>query len=449
VLLALLLALHGPSLRGPMPDGQAGNCAAMFALMAQNAEARGLAETRAVPVLNPAPPAVDDVLVPYTHHPPGLPWLVMAASRLPLALTTAERVVALALFAWSTLLLAALGRRLAGPRAGLAAGLAWILLPSGVLHGLLVNYETIAVPPMLGLTSALLVTKRGGARWSGLAAACDWVAVLPALLAWPLVGLRRVAPALLAAGVVGLGVMLHGRLLGAGTTGETLAQALAATFLGPDFDAGAFAAAALRDGGTLLGLAAPMALAAFALADGVGRRVLLVLLGTGVLNVTLFAHHASSHEHFWLLLAPFTALGAGVLAFPDPRRSNAWGALVLGLVLAGGWAFATDAPGSRSATRQSDRATAFAEVAEARAVHVTPSGVPLVFLANARRLVVPYPVGDLAGARTAAAAYGARFARSPRPRWAFVHGDDPTPTWLSTLGPGELRGPFRFWPLDE
>jgi len=449
VLLALLLALHGSSLAGPLADGQGGNCAAMFALMTRNAQARGLLSTRAVPLLNPAPPAPDDIVAPYTHHPPGLPWLVMAAAQLPLALETAERLVALALFAWSTLLLAGLARSLADERAALATGLAWLLLPSGVLHGLLVNYETIAVPPMLGLTGALLIRRARAARWALLAALCDWISVLPALLAGPVAGWRRALPALGAAVGMGLAVLAHGRLLGGGTTGETLAQALAATFLGPDFDPAAWWTALLRDGGTLFGLAGPAALLAFAHADGTRRAVLALLLACGLLNVGLFAHHASSHEHFWLLLAPFVALGSALLAFPHPRRGRGAGALVLAALLAGGWVFALDAPGSRGSTAQSERAAAFAQVADAHAVYVTPRGVALVFLAGAERLVLPYPVADAATARAAARRYAARFVRSARPAWVFVHRDDPLPPWLATLGPGEARGAFLFWPLHD
>ena len=77
VLLALLV--QGARLSGPFPDGQHGNCGAMFAIMARNARALGFVEGGAVPLLHLVPPAPGEARETYSHHPPGLPWLVMAA----------------------------------------------------------------------------------------------------------------------------------------------------------------------------------------------------------------------------------------------------------------------------------------------------------------------------------------------------------------------------------
>ncbi|MHC5212761.1 MAG: hypothetical protein ACYTG2_18790, partial [Planctomycetota bacterium] len=78
MLVALGLALHVGDLGGPFPDGQQGNCGAMFAIFARNEHAvGGLLATRGVPIVNPVPPASIEHAAYYTHHPPGLPWLVM------------------------------------------------------------------------------------------------------------------------------------------------------------------------------------------------------------------------------------------------------------------------------------------------------------------------------------------------------------------------------------
>ena len=445
----LMLAIHAGSLAGPLRDGQGGNCAAMFAIMTRNVEHVGWAATRGVPLVNPVPPRPGESLVPYAHHPPGLPWLLAAAARLPLALHTAERLVALALWILSVLLVADLAQRVATPRAGWAAGLALALLPAGVLDGLLVNYESVALPCVLGLTRALLLGRGGVSAWAAAAALTDWIGLAPLALAAAWAPRRRTLTGLVVGGAAAVAALLHGRMLGAGTTAETLGQALAATFLGPDFQWAAWARAWLSGAGTLFGLALPCALLAFIGAPARRRQVLFVLLGVGLLNVSLFAHHASSHEHFWLLFAPFVALALGCLAFPHERRSWVAGLVVLGVLLASSWISAWELPGARQTHRQSDRAQAFAAVSDPRAVHVTPQGVPLVFLEAAARHVLPQPLGAAADARTAAEAYARRFALVEAPRFVFVHDGDAVPDWVAGLGPSQRRGDYRFWSLDD
>src|SRR5262249_11378681 len=152
------VALHAARLTGPFTDGQTGNCGAMFALFARNEHALGgLLATHGVPIVNPVPPRSLAEAEFYTHHPPGLPWAVMLAGRLPVGIETAGRLVALLARLATALLLADLAARLAGWRAALAAGVFALALPAGLHEGLLVNYETVAVPGALLLFRALLL----------------------------------------------------------------------------------------------------------------------------------------------------------------------------------------------------------------------------------------------------------------------------------------------------
>lgn len=443
------LVLHVPHLAGPLRDGQGGNCAAMFTLMARNFDALGLTATAGVPLINLVPPAPGETLVPYTHHPPGLPWLVTLAGHLPIPRELGQRLLALLLTIASALLLADLAAAVAGPRAALAAGLLFLLLPAGVLHGLLVNYETVALTALLGLTRALLLQRRGAAAWAACAALADWVALLPLVLVPWVAPRRRALSAGLTGAAVATAALLHGRWLAAPTTGETLAQALAATFLGPDFSLRAWGEAWLRHGGTLFGLAGPLVLLGLAAAPAACRRALGWLLAAGLFNVGVFSHHATSHEHFWLLLWPGVALGLGWLAFPGDRRPAWMGAGLLAVLLGLGWSSAWGEPARRASTSASLAGAAFAAVSEPRAIHVTPDGASLVFLAAAGRQVWPYAVGDVAAARRAVAACASRFGRSPGPAVVFARADAGAPAWLAALGPGERRGAYRFWDLPS
>lgn len=447
LLVLLALALHLPGLAGPLPDGQPGNCAAMFLIMSRNWEQVGLLASAGVPLVNVVPPTAAEELVPYSHHPPGLPLLVWAATRLPLAAETAARLLALALSLASALLLHDLARRVLGARAALAAGLLFLVLPSGVLLGTLVNYETLALPALIGLTRALVVP---GARvwpWALLAAGADWIALTPALLLLPFGQRRACLKALAVGGSAAFAALLHGRLLTTSSTAETLGQALAATFLSPQFDAGAWSRAGLGFLGTQFGWCLPAGLLLLLRPPRAAQTTLLLLLGTGLTNVVLFAGHASTHEHFWLLLSPFVALAAGALAFPGPQRSARTGCVVFLALGLAGWAVAFDALSAPPSLLQSQRAQAFAQVTDAQSVFVTPGGAPLVFLYGATRHVVPFSVSDGDVAVTQADAYADRVGLHADDRQVFVHQDDLLPDWVASLEHLDSRGPYRFFRL--
>ena len=239
MLVLLGVLLHGPQLAGPFTDGLSGDCGAMFSVMARNTERlgwRGLC-----PAINTAPPEPGELVDHYNHHPPGLPWMVFLATRLPVQAETAARLVALLLTLATVLLLADLATRLSGPAAGGAAGLLALLAPAGWHHGLLVNYETAALPPMLLLVRALVLQRGPTALAAAWGALSDWIAVAPLLLVRGVTWRRRV-PAALAAGAVLAGSFVLGRLFAPGSPGETLAQARLASFLNPAFDGGAWVA---------------------------------------------------------------------------------------------------------------------------------------------------------------------------------------------------------------
>lgn len=451
LLVLVALALHLPRVAGPFTDGQHGNCGAMFGLMVRNAQALGWVETLGVPVLNPVPPGPDDPWVTYTHHPPGLPWAVELAALLPGSVESGARLVALLLTLAAALLLADIGARLAGRRAALAAGLTFLLMPAGLHHGLLVNYETAALPGLLLLTRALVLGLGSPVLAALVAGLGDWVALLPIGLVLRGVPARRWWSAALTGGLLVLAVFVHGRAFAPASHAETLGQALAATFLGPSFDAGAWLT---RMGEHLTVLYGPVLLPALAGLVLVGRRhpplrrILLVLLAVGLLNVVLFAHHATSHEHFSLVLAPWVALSAATVLFPRDTAARPGGltaaALLVIVLLLGLW----DARGRWPARRQTlnaERAQALAAVADDERLHLFPEGVPLVFLHAAARHAWAYPVADLEGARDAAAAYARRFVARPLPAVVVLDDQAPVPAWLQALGPGRVEGPFRVW----
>jgi hypothetical protein len=452
------MALHAGGLTGPFPDGQAGNCGAMFALFARNEHALGgLIATRGVPIVNPVPPASLEQAVHYTHHPPGLPWLVMLAGRLPLAIETAARLVALAATLATVLLLADLGCRLAGRRAGLAAGLLALLLPAGLHDGLLVNYETVAIPAMLLLVRALLLGQ-GSAALAGAAAACaDWIALVPLLLAVRRAPRRRWWAA---AGAAGACVALFaglGRLVSAGAGGETLAQAVGASVLARDFDAGAWGVAQARHLAALYGIALLPAL--LGLLPWPGRRTsglrstaLRWLTGAGVLNLVLFARHATGHEHYALLLLPAVVLSTAALLFPRDEAATPpahLAVLATLVVLACSWSQARAASEGRLRTRQAALADRFAAATDTDTVYLRPQGASLVFLHRAARHVHPQPVADARQAADAVAAYRERFGLAPGPgQVVVVEGEEP-PDWVAALGPPREAGGFRFYPAPS
>jgi hypothetical protein len=456
-LVALGIALHAGGLAGPFTDGQAGNCGAMFAIFARNEHALGgLLATRGVPIVNPVPPATLEHAAFYTHHPPGLPWLVMLTGRLPVSIEFAARLVALLATLATTLLLADLACRLAGRRAGLAAGLLALMLPAGLHDGLLVNYETVAIPALLLLLRALLL-ERGSivaVVLAAVAAACaDWIALLPLAFALRRAPRRRWWAATAAAGTsVAIFVGL-GRLAAPGAGGETLAQALGASVLARDFDAGLWLAAQGRHLVALYGLALlPALLGLVLLARGrtpaPRRAVLLWLTGIGLANITLFARHATGHEHYALLLLPAVVLSTATLLFPrdevamPPALVGALAALVL---LAGSFVQARPAAEARTRTGQAALADRFAEVSGLDTVYLRPGGAPFVFLHRAARHVVPQPVASAAEAHALASAYRARFGLGPGIDEIALADGEALPTWLADSGPPRVAGGFRFY----
>jgi len=451
-LLVLAVLLRAPRLAGPYHDGQVGNCAAMFSIMARNMDALGFDAAGWVPAVDPAPPLDGRPGFPYAHHPPGLPWLVMLAAALPLSIEVAARSVALLLGLVSLWLIADLAARLLGRRAAWAAGLLWVGLPFGWHHGLLVNYETIALPGVL-LIARSLVLERGSPLLAGFVAALgDWIACVPLAFA---PGVLRRARWWRAAGAVALvlvGVVALSRHFAPSTPGETLGQALQATFLGRAFRWSAWWPAM---GGHLVALyhvAGLLALWGFAQRGALLRRVLLMFLATGLVNVVLFAQHATGHEHFSLLLAPFVVLGCTAALFPrdvGARPSGGLGALVVLLLLAGSVMQVRAQLPAQSSVAQAERGERFARASSPEEVYVFPDGVPLVFLHAASRQIAAYPAGGLDAARALAAAHRERFGLHGWPARLVVEPErvDP-PAWSAALPELRRDAGFVFLALD-
>ncbi|MFT7464366.1 MAG: hypothetical protein ACI9EF_002722 [Pseudohongiellaceae bacterium] len=449
----LAAALFAPRLSGAFTDGQRGNCGAMFAIMERNARALGWATTYGVPVLNPGPPNPAGPLETYSHHPPGLPWAVMLAGKLPGTVESSSRLLALLLTLCSCWLAADLGARLAGGRAGFVAGLLMLLLPAGLHHGLLVNYETIAIPAMLFLTRSLALGAGRPLVAGLLAGLADWVALLPLLFSVGRGRMRRVLLAACGGAVMIVLTFVLARLVTPSSAGETLAQGLAATFLGSHFRLESWASGMAQHLSTLFGWALLPAMLALPLLFRQAaplRRVLWTLLGCGVCNVVLFAHHATSHEHFSLILLPYVALSTATLLFPAKRSTGPAlllsSAALLAILVSGALAAASVWP-QRQATSQALRADALADVSELSAVYLFPSGAPLVFLHRAQRHVWPGPVQDLSAAHTAVAHYNQRFGTATLPGRLVLPAAASPPTWVEALGPGETAGTFQIWDI--
>ncbi len=456
LLVTLALLPNVPRLSGPFTDGQAGNCGAMFALFERNAQSLGWLATRGVPVVNPVPPPSPATAQFYAHHPPGLPWLVMLAGRLPLAIESASRLVALLAFLLTALLVADLAARLAGPGASLTAGVLVLALPAGRHHATLVNYETVALPALLLLLRSLRLGRPPPWVAAALAALADWIALLPLLGGPGVAGARAWRRAVLAAAVVVAGFQALALSVAPDAPGGTLTQALAATFLAPDFQVAAWLAALRGHLAALYGwalLPAALALLALPRQPAPRRAVLLWLLAAGVLNLAVFAQHATGHEHFALLLLPWVALSIATLLFPGPAAAGPSRALALGvlavLLAAATWQAQRDAPG-RARSDQADLADSFAQAAPEQALYVRPGGAPFVFLYRASRHVAPQAVDSLAAARAAAEAWRERFQLpADWPVFLALAPDEEVPAWALPFGPPRDAGGFRLLPLPD
>jgi hypothetical protein len=450
LLVVLGALLNAPRLAGPLTDGQSGNCGAMFALFERNEKALGLLATHGVPVLNLVPPTGAQTVDYYAHHPPGLPWLVMLAGRLPMAIELASRLVALALFLAATLLLADLAARLASPGAALAAGLLMLALPAGRFEATLVNYEVVALPALLLLLRVQLLGVGPPRTAAALAALTDWIALLP-LLAGPRAAGRRTWLSMLGvAAVVVVGTMLLARTVSSAATGDTLPQALRTTFLAPDFSAAAWISGLHAHMAAFYGwalLPALLSLLALPRQPAPRRRALLWLLGIGLFNVVVFARHATDHEHFSLPLLPWVALSIATLLFPGepargPSRGVALGVLVAVLGVSTWWA-QVGMP-SRTQTTQSELAAALRAGAPQEAVYVRPAGASFVFLYGAGRQVAPLPAGSLQQARDAVATMRQRFHLPESwPGWLAIAPGESVPAWAVPLGAPQAAGAWR------
>lgn len=446
VLVALTVLMHAGDVDGPLRDGQGGNCGAMFSLFARNVEAVGWVASSGVPIVNPVPPAAGETAVYYAHHPPGLPWLVSAGSALSGEPIVGPRLLALLLTLCSVWLMADVVSRAAGRGAGLAAGALLAALPSGWHHGLLVNYETIALPPLL-LVVRVVLFGRGSALLAGaLAGLADYIALVPLGLS---VGVafgkherRRGWWVTLAAGLAVLVIWsLASRRVAPGSLAETLAQAVATTPFAPDFTWPLWLDAARSHLGALFGWAlvpAALGLVVTLLRGGIAARLVALLAAVGAFNVVVFGRHAIGHEHFWLLLAPAVAAAIATLVPTTDERSGRIGRVALvGAVLALSAHQAREAAPARHATRQSDLGHALATLAplkpDAPTVYVTPNGAPLVFLSAAERHVASAPVGDVATARAVAGALRSRLGLPAGDVALVLPADQTTPAWATDL----------------
>jgi len=306
---------------------------------------------------------------------------------------------------------------------------------------------------MLWLTRSLLL-QRGRPWLAGLLAGlADWFALLPLVFTVGSVRRGRWFSAAAGGSAMIAVTFLMARQLTPASAGETLAQGLAATFLGPLFDPGAWARGMAHHLWALYSLAlVPAAVSVFLIGrrPAVLRRALWVLLGCGVSNVVVFAHHATSHEHFSLVLLPYVALSTATLLFPCTnqivRLRLLPSALLLGIMATGAVAVIGAWP-QRHNTSQAQRADALAEVSDLSAVYLFPGGVPLVFLHRAQRHVWPGAVGDLRAAQAATADYNQRFGTLTLPGRLVLETKATVPPWLEALGPSQHEGRFRMWDI--
>ncbi len=410
----------------------------MFAIFARNEQALGLLPTHGVPVVNPVPPADVAGAEFYSHHPPGLPWLVMLASRLPLDIEPAARIVALLATLATALLLADLATRLSGRHAGLAAAVFALALPASLHHGLLVNYETLALPAMLALLRGLLLDRPTTWLVAALAALTDYVALLPLCFAmrWP--PRRQWWYSLAAAAAVLTACALMARAAQPVALGGLVSQGLATTFLAPDFVPTEWLAAMREHLLSLYGWALVPAIVALGLLPRRGallRRALLVLLAVGTLNVTLFARHATGHEHFSLLLLPYVVLATSTLLFPREqaaRPSTAIGILLSAVLLTLSWQQYRNAAPARASTAQARLADSLREATDPAAdtIYVRPAGIGFVFLHRCQRHVVPEASESEEAASQAARSYATRFNLSPLTITIAIAPGEAVPDWV-------------------
>ncbi len=455
-LLALLVVvLHAPALGTPFPDGPHGNCGGMFGIIARNALALGL-EARGVPVLNPVAPDAAATALFYTHHPPGLPWLTTLAQGVGAltgaAFETSARLVAMLLSWWAAVLMLRLATGTAGRAVGFAAALFMLALPAGRHHGALVNYETIALPALLWL-HLCLVTRRGPAFLAGLVAAlCDWIALFPLVTGGWAAGRQRWVSAVMG-GLLGLvAFALLYRSLAPSTAGANLGQALGASFLAPGFDVTAWRLA-LQD--HLLGLygftlaLAPLCLFTFWSVAPRAAGALFTFLTVGVLNVTLFAQHATGHFHFSLLLLPFIALGSALALAPLRRTRAGDPGVVIATVLVVALHLlpALEAGTPPPTTHEADLADRFAAVTATDTIYLRPHGASFVFLHRAERHVVPFPSADREQAQQRVTRQREDFGAAGLPAQVVLAPDETAPAWLVDEAPVREADGFRFYTL--
>jgi hypothetical protein len=427
----------------------------MFSIFARNARALGLAATHAVPVVNPVPPADISSAMYYANHPPGLPWLVMLADRIVQPVELAGRLIALLASLLSALLLADIATRLSGRDAGFAAGALLLALPAGLHHGLLVNYETVAIPGLLLLVRSLSLGVGRPVVAAVIAAFADWISLLPLVMAWPRTPRRRWFAASLAAATVIVATMLLSRTAEQTSTLGILAQAMGTSFLAPDFSWGAWSDAMGAHLPALYGWALLSALLAVFLIPSRAppvRRALAWLLVTGLANVVLFGRHAIGHEHFSLLLLPFVALATANLIFPHPQLGVGrvrLGAVVLVVLLATGWLQYREAAPARNLHNQADSADTFRAVTGTDAVYLRPGGASFVFLHRAERHIVPHAFASLNSARSLLSVYRRSFATGATPGRIALSPGEATPTWLAPLGTPVVREGWRFFELPS
>ncbi|MED5330877.1 MAG: hypothetical protein VX916_06260, partial [Planctomycetota bacterium] len=345
--------------------------------------------------------------------------------------------------------------RMGGQVRGIIAGGLFLLLPAGLHHGLLVNYETIALPAVLLLTRNILLKKKSGLATGIFAGLADYVALTPLVFT---ARSSSTNPFWRKACLGGLGVTLFliaiSRFQAPGSWSETLGQATGASFLATDFSLQNW----LGFGGSslwaLFGWALPLASLGIVILcrhQGKTRKVLRVLLLTALFNVTVFAHHATTHEHYWLFFALPVALSIALLPLPPLHKKYAVSNALLALLVIGlGFIQAKNEWDTWGATKQADRADAFSQVADPDLIYLHPDGLPLVFLHRAQRHAVAREVRSLNQAKELVQSYREQVGLDGMQAAIFLERGRPVPPWLAAVTtPDEDSGLFTFWVLEK
>ena len=445
LLTAVALGLRLHDVTRPFDNGLRGECGAAYSLMAENLLRYGARATGLLPVLNTLPVSPEH-FVYYEHHPPGM--VILTASIFSAAGRTDEwtaRLLPVLLSLLSLGILFLWVRRSSGEGTAIIAAALGATLPLSAYYGPFLNFETFFIPPLLGFLYCHLRWMESGQRrylFRALALLClgvcmDWAVLLglPAVAldarlfrrkngekerrggAGRALLLYTLAGACVFAGIQAWFALQIGRH---GAPSQDLAERLLyyreATFLGRTFHGSAFfhhLGAYFERFATwpvLVAAAAGLLLLPFRPADGNDHRSmevrgLLLLSLPGILNLLVFANHASRHEYWILPLYPplcwcaalgFHRMAKLFLRRAGPYRLGAGAVFLLAAfsVIHGTWRTVEITAERRGREELFLRGKAYGALAEGKYLLLTPARSPAQVIRYAGGRIYPYAVPD-------------------------------------------------------